>query len=119
MSFEIVTEVNPEYVRVIASGEYSFNKLFDFIDTVRSTANTTGRASVLIDCRLIEGNMTEAERFQGGERIAQVFGSRLKAAIIMPAGQVAKLGELTAVNRGARLLVTESESEAAKWLLGT
>ena len=61
--------------------------------------------------------MTEAERFQGGQRIAEVFGDRLQAALVMPVGQVTKLGELTAVNRGAKFLVTESEVEAINWLL--
>ena len=73
---------------------------------------------MLIDCRQFEGSMTEAERFQGGQRIAEVFGARIKAALLMPVGQVTKLGEMTAVNRGAKFLVTDSESEATDWLLG-
>ena len=65
----------------------------------------------------ITGDMSEAERFQGGQRMAEVFGSRLRVALLMPAAQVTKLGELTAVNRGAKLLVTPSETEANAWLL--
>ncbi len=117
MSFEVVTVVEPGFVRLTASGKYSFNEMFDSIDLVRSMADKADRNKVLIDCRQFEGSMTEAERFQGGQRVAEVFGASLKAALIMPVGQVTKLGELTAVNRGAKFLVTESEIEAMDWLL--
>lgn len=60
--------------------------------------------------------MSEADRFQGGQQVAQIFGSRIKAALIMPVGQVTKLGEMTAVNRGAIFLVTDSREEALTWL---
>ncbi len=104
MSFEVVTVVEPGFVRLTASGKYSFNEMFDSIDLVRSMADKADRNKVLIDCRQFEGSMTEAERFQGGQRVAEVFGAHLKAALIMPVGQVTKLGELTAVNRGANFL---------------
>lgn len=117
MSFEVVTVVEPDFLRLTASGKYLFEEMFDFIDLVRSEADKAGHNRVLMDCRQFEGQMTEAERFQGGKRIAEVFGYRIKAALIMPVGQVTKLGELTAVNRGAKFFVTDSESEATEWLL--
>ena len=117
MSFEVVSSVEPEYVRVTANGKYSFEKLFEFIALVRSISDSSVRSRALIDCRQIEGKMTEAERFQGGKKIAEIFGGRLRAAIVMPGGQVTKLGELAAVNRGALLLITECETEAMTWLL--
>jgi hypothetical protein len=118
MSFEVKTAVKADHVRITVVGEYLFGKMFEFIELVRSIADESGRKRVLIDCSQLEGNMTEADRFQGGQKIAEVFGSRLKAALVMPEGQVTKLGELTAVNRGARFLVTTSDSEAESWLLG-
>ncbi len=117
MSFDIVTMVEPDFLRITATGKYLAEELFDFIELVRSTADDAARNRVFVDCRQIDGDMSEAERFEGGKRIAEVFGSRLKAAVVLPAGQVTKLGELTAVNRGAKLLVTESESEAVNWLV--
>jgi hypothetical protein len=35
----------------------------------------------------------------------------------MPPTQITKLGEIAAVNRGARVFVTENEQEALRWLL--
>ena len=117
MSADIVTAIEPTFIRLTVSGRYLFEELFDFIALVKREAEWAARNRVLIDCRQFEGSMTEAERFQGGQRIAEVFGDRLKADLIMPAGQMTKLGELTAVNRGAKFLATESETEATEWLL--
>lgn len=117
MYFEVVIAVEPDYVRLTATGQYSLESLFSFIDQVKSEADKAARKLVLIDSRNIEGNMTDAERFFAGRRIAETFGPRLKTAVLMPAHKITKLGEAVAVSRGARLLVTDSEEEALTWLL--
>lgn len=117
MSIEIETTVEPDFVRITVTGEYSFSKLFDFVDYVRAESDKNGRSRALIDCRQMAGMMTEIERFEGGQRIAEIFGGHLKAALMMPANGITKLGELAARNRGAKFLVTPSETEALDWLL--
>ena len=117
MSLEFVGNVEPEFLRVTASGDYSLDSMFDFIDQVKAEADTAQRSRALIDCRLVVGSMTDAERFFGGQRIAEVFGPRLRAAVVMPEGQVTKLGEIAAVNRGARFFGTTDETEAITWLM--
>src|SRR5688572_22687925 len=93
--FEVKTAVQPDHVRITVVGEYLFGKMFEFIERVRSIADESARTRVLIDYTQMTGNMTEADRFHGGQKIAEVFGSRIKAALIMPEGQVTKLDELT------------------------
>jgi hypothetical protein len=117
MDFEIVTSVEPDYLRLTVTGQYSLESLFGFIDLVKLEADKAARRHVLIDSRDVEGNMTDAERFFAGRRIAESFGPRLKTAVLMPANKITKLGEAVAVSRGARLLVTHSEGEALNWLL--
>ena len=109
--------MKPEFVLITVNGQYSFSKLFDFINFVRDESKKYDRKRALIDCREMVGMMTETERFEGGQRIAEVFGSHLKAALMMPADGITKLGELAARNRGAKFLVTPSENEALEWLL--
>ncbi|MEP6788012.1 MAG: hypothetical protein ABJB40_06240 [Acidobacteriota bacterium] len=116
MNFEIIISVEDEFLRITTVGKYSFEDLFEFLDRVKLEADRANRNNVLIDSLRAEGNITEAERFQGGQRIAQIFGSRIKLAWLMPAERITKLGELAAVNRGAKFLVTHSEAEAVKWL---
>ncbi len=115
-SFEETVIVSDEFVRITTIGEYAFEELFGFLSRVKAVAEAEKRAHILIDSRGLRGNMTEAERFAGGKKIAELFGSRFKVALLMPPESITKLGELTAVNRGARFLVSPSESEAVAWL---
>ncbi|HEV7699312.1 MAG TPA: hypothetical protein VGO43_03705 [Pyrinomonadaceae bacterium] len=116
-SFEVTVAAEPKYLRITTVGKYVFAELFDFLARVKAEASQANKDHVLIDSRLLEGNMTEAERFQGGQKIAELFGARLKVALLMPPRSITKLGELTAINRGARFLVTDSDVEAMEWLL--
>jgi hypothetical protein len=117
LNFEIEKTIKPEFIQFTTIGSYAFDEMDEFLRFVRSEADKAERVRVLIDSSQIKGQMTEAERFQGGQMIADIFGHRLKLALIMPPGGVTKLGELTAVNRGARFLVTTSATEAETWLL--
>ena len=117
MKLNVETEIQPGFLRITATGAYSFDFLFDFIAQVKTEADIAGSNRVLIDCRQVTGGMAEFERFHGGKHIAEVFGSSLKAALLMQHYNVTKLGELAAVNRGARFLVSASETEAIDWLL--
>ena len=117
MDFDVVTAVESAYVRITASGRYSLENVFSFLEVVKKEAEKSARKLILIDSREIEGNMTEADRFFAGRRLAESFGSRLKTAVVMPAYKITKLGEAVAVSRGARVLVTDSEQEALTWLL--
>ena len=117
MSLEFVGNAEPDFLRVTASGDYSLENMFDFIDRVKAEADASQSKRALIDCRQIVGSMTDAERFFGGQRIAEVFGPRLRAAVVMPEGQLTKLGEMAAVNRGARFFGTTDETEAITWLM--
>ena len=117
ISFEEIILVEPEYLRVTTIGKYAFDELFDFLERVKMESIKVGRDRILIDSRLLEGSMTEAERFQAGQKVAELFGSIFKVVVIMPADRITRLGELAAVNRGARFLLSTSEDEAVNWLL--
>ncbi|MFT3744895.1 MAG: hypothetical protein QM785_11465 [Pyrinomonadaceae bacterium] len=116
MSYQIETSVDDDLVRVIATGEYAFADLPVFISRVREITAEYSKYKLLIDCSMLAIEMTEAERFAGGKQIAELFGPEIRVALLMPTGQVTKLGELAAVNRGAMLLVTSSEEEALEFL---
>jgi hypothetical protein len=111
---EISTE--PDLLRITAEGVYDFRELFGFIEFIKTEADRAGRERVLVDCRKLNGKISDVDRFEGGQHIAKVFGPILKVALVMPDGEVTKLGELAAVNRGARFFVTDDEAEALRWL---
>jgi len=116
MSLEFLTDVFPDHLRVEFRGSYTFADLIKQIEPIKNAANEARRDHILMDARSIEGRMSESEKFFVGSHIAEVFGGRRKAVALMPAGYVTKLGEMAAVNRGARFLAPESEEEALKWL---
>lgn len=109
--------IEPDYLRVTTKGAFAAEELLHFINRVRAEADGVERRRILIDSRELGGSLTEADRFQGGLHIAEVFGGRKKLAWVMPAAQITKLGEMAAVNRGAEFFVSPSESEALAWLL--
>jgi len=117
MGLEVVTEVKPDFLRVMASGEYSLDDLYSLIEQIRTEADKAVRRMVLIDARGILGDISDADQFFAGRKIAEIFGSRLKTVVIRNNHSDTKLGEAVAVSRGARFLVTESEEEALDWLL--
>lgn len=117
MSFEIKHTVHEVYLRVDATGKWSTPEVFEFIDSVKRIADEADRKSVLMDLREVDGTPSGADLFLAGERIAQTSGSRIKAAAFERPDRITKLGGLSAVNRGAGFLVTDSESEAIEWLL--
>ena len=119
MSFEVAINVSPDYIRIASTGEFSVPALFEFIDRVKSEAIDAGRDRVLVDSRGVEGDLSEADRFLAGQRSAEVFGTKFKVAVMMPASKITKMAELAAANRGAKLLVTHSEDEAMAWLLSS
>jgi len=117
-SFDVTVLDEQEFLRVTTMGQYSLAGLFEMLTSASAEAKRLEKTRVLIDSRLLEGNMTEAERFEGGQKIAKLFGPRIKLAVVMPAEKITGLGQLAAANRGARFFVTPSEQDALDWLLG-
>ncbi len=117
MSFKVNSTVHSGYIRVGATGECSLPNIYQFIDEIKRLAIDAGRDRILIDIQKVEGMPTGADLFFAGERIAEVFGGRLKTAVLNRPERINKLGEMTAVNRGARVIVVADETDALAWLL--
>src|SRR5260221_10235052 len=110
MSFEIDSTVHADHVRVGATGDCSLPQIFEFIDAIKNIAVESGRDRVLIDIRSVEGMPSGADLFYSGERMAEIFSHKLKAAVLNRPERINKLGEMTAVNRGASVLVVSEET---------
>lgn len=117
MSYELKIVDGSGYLKLTATGDHSADEMYAFIDNIKAEATRLGKSKVLVDSFGYSTLMSEADKFVLGRHLAEVFGPRLKVAIMLPAEHISKLGELTATNRGANLLVTSSETEAVSWLL--
>ena len=111
------TRSHENYADIAATGNYDFQQLFSFIDHLKSETERLRTKRLLVDCSELQGHIPEVDRFEGGQKIAEVFGPFTQIAIILAPGTVTKLGELAAVNRGARVMVTDDRHEAEDWLM--
>ncbi|MBK6751459.1 MAG: hypothetical protein IPG67_16045 [Acidobacteria bacterium] len=116
MGYKLTVENGPEYLKLTAVGDHSAEEMYAFIDNIKAEAVRNDSKRVLVDSFEYSTLMSEADKFALGSHLAKTFGPRLKVAIMLPAEHISKLGELAAVNRGANLLVTPSESDAIAWL---
>lgn len=118
MNFEVVPIVHDEYLSVTTNAEYSLENMYLFVERIKAEADRSKRNRILIDYRNFRGYISEAERFLGGKHLAAIFGPHLRSALVLPAEHITKLGEMTAVNRGAKFLVTADVDEALNFILG-
>ena len=116
MTLDLQATVFFDHIRFDLTGDFVFLELMKHIETIKERVSAASRNLALIDARGVVGFFSESEKFFAGAKIAEIFGSKLKAAVTARPGEVTKLGEMAALNRGARPLVTESEDEAIEWL---
>jgi hypothetical protein len=87
------------------------------VRTTRELSDRHQLRRVLVDLTGVTGVPPDIDRFELGERLAQVFGSTHTLAIIGREESVNRLAEAVAQNRGAALRVFFTEREALTWLL--
>ncbi len=118
-NYKFAIEANREYLRVTAKGTYGFGRTRRLISVIRESSDGHQLRRVLVDLTGITGQPPDIDRFELGERLAQVFGSTVTVAIIGRKESVNRLAETVAQNRGTALRVFFTEREALSWLVPT
>ena len=116
MSLSFERRVAGSRVCIDAAGAWELDGIYRVIQAVREEADRSGLELAFVDLRAVDGPIPDLERFFAGERVAAVIGSRVRVAVLARAQDINKLGENTAVNRGARMLVTSDGAEAEAFL---
>ncbi len=116
MSLTVAHEIRGRFLRVVLGGVWQLEDVFATIETIRRETEWNRLGAALVDFRGVLGPIPDLERFFAGERVAIVLGSRVRLAVLARPEMINKLGEDTAVNRGARILVTPDEAEALAFL---
>jgi hypothetical protein len=126
MTLTIDIESRKHYLVATVSGQYSLRGAQEAYDRAIKAALPLGHTRILIDARGISGAPTQDERYSLGLFVAAE--QRLLAAKTPPLDlQVAvygrqplidpnRFGETVALNRGAKLKVSERLDEALAWL---
>ena len=118
-------EAKEEFLHCRAKGVYSFEDGCWMIHEVVEESIQRGASRVLVDCMLIVGSPTMADRYALAEFLAQEVFACIIAGKIVPRLAVLgreplvdpnRLGELVARNRGVQTKVLEEMEEAERWL---
>ena len=118
-NYKLAIEAKREYLRVTAKGTYGFGRTRRLISVIRESSDGHQLRRVLVDLTGVTGQPPDIDRFELGERLAQVFGSTHTLAVIGRKESVNRLAETVAQNRGTALRVFFTEREALTWLVPT
>ena len=105
-----------DYLFVEVGEPYSLDLLMSTIHDVADHCQKENLNKVLIDLRKMEGSPNIFDRYRIGIEIVKAWGSKIKVAVLARLGVVNRMAENTAVNRGAKLLVTFDKKTALTWL---
>jgi hypothetical protein len=126
MTLTVNFESRKHYLRATVSGAYSLRRAQDVFDETVKAALAAGHRRILLDASGVSGAPTQDERYILGLFVAAE--QRILAAKTPPIEvQVAiygrqplidpnRFGETVAVNRGAKVKVSEQIEEALSWL---
>jgi len=105
-----------DYLFAEVNGPYSLGEFISAVHEVADHCRMENLNKAFVDMRHMEGDPSILERHPVGLEIAKVWGSCIKVAVIARKETISQMGENTAVNRGAKLMVTPDENPALEWL---
>ena len=126
MSMTVDFQPYKHYLSAVVSGEYNLRAAQDIYDQAVKIAVAGGHSRVLLDASRVTGAPTHDERYMLGLFVAaeqRILASKtppidVQVAIYgrQPLVDPERFGETVAVNRGARVKVSERVEEALAWL---
>lgn len=109
-------ENRTDYLYMSPNEPYTLQNYKRAMQEAFAICTQAGLTKILADIRCIERSIPVVDKFELGVYLAQLLGSRIELAILAPGRLIDKMGENAAVNRGARVLVTDDAREALSWL---
>jgi len=110
-------EARDGYFFAKARGENNLASVRETLAAIRARADAAGLRRILIDGREVDDDERFVDRYEAGLAFAATFPTPYRVAVLRRREHITKLGENTAVNRGADFLVCEGEDVALAWLL--
>lgn len=105
-----------DYLLATVSGYYSLDLFITAIHEVSEHCKKENLKKALLDLRNLEGDPSILDRYRFGLEIAKAWGPLLKVAAVAKPEAINKMGENTAVNRGANVWATPDMELALQWL---
>lgn len=117
MNLEVAITDLDSHLSMEVTGKYSLSDYKELVMLIANQCEQRGKCLALVNIIQVEGDFPTFDRFVLGEMVSEVFGSRIKMAVLTPRGKTDRTAENTAVNRGARMRVFFTKDEALQWLL--
>src|SRR5204863_8801150 len=96
---QITFERCPGYLRATSEGTFP-TECRESFHRIRDEATRSENTLVLMDCFGVSEPLSEMDRFEAGVALAEIFGYRLKVAVLYQPAHINKFAENVAVNRG-------------------
>lgn len=116
MSFDVVIERGPAYVRVTVSGEPEIGELLAMIHLLGVDSETWNDDRVLVDLRRVDTVFSRYEQFRIGEEAAASLSHMEKIASLVSPERITRVSQKTARRMGANVSVFGDEQAAVAWL---
>lgn len=118
LNYKLAVEPNPGYLRIAVKGTYGLGRTRRLFRAIGRLSDHHQLRRVLIDFTGVTRQPSDMDRFELGERLAEVFGfSTYALAFIVRKEIVNRLTETVAINRGVAIRVFFTEQDALTWLL--
>src|SRR5215468_11293519 len=113
-------ESKEDYLLVTLAGQVSFSEATLVFTTVRDVATKRGFDKILVDCLSVRGELSNFERYELGQALAQHWQKGLsgmpKIAIVGTPPTINGFGALVASNRGFLAETFSELTKALDWL---
>jgi hypothetical protein len=117
MSSEIIYEQHEDYLQIKYPKYNNINEFFDSIDNAFKICKEKNYHKLILD--IFDINFTEIrviDKFLAGEKIAELFKSSNKVAVLAPKKFHDNFTEVVAANRGSLLKAFDEKKDAIKWI---
>jgi len=117
MKSQIRVELRKDYLLFRITGTYDFNEFLALADLIKARCEKEQIYKVLLNClELKASDLSTADRYFLGEKMALELRGRVVIAVVWPAEHIDKFAETVAHNRGGMMFVTGDVQSAEAWL---
>ncbi|HYF44499.1 MAG TPA: STAS/SEC14 domain-containing protein [Ramlibacter sp.] len=116
MPFQVSYEHNKDYVIARVAGEAPVEAFLAMLQDVGAESVTWQASAVMVDLRGVETRYSFTEQLRIGEAVARNLRHLRRAAALVPAERITRVGEKAANHLGATVRVFSSEAEALDWI---
>ena len=106
----------PDYLVVVAEGEWHIPSVLKMIDAIGGECRALGHDRILCDLRGVHGHWSQVDRYLAGSRVGDRLTGMRIAVLMNEKAVVTGSGINVAARRGAMMMGTVDIDEARRWL---